>query len=99
MRSALSAKLADNEIVLVKPFDFDEPSTKAAVAVLKALGLDNERVTLVISNEDVVTYLSFRNIPTVDILPVNNINTYELLDNKKLLIVDECLTYIEEVLA
>jgi large subunit ribosomal protein L4 len=47
----------------------------------------------------VVTYLSFRNIPTVDILPVNNINTYELLDNKKLLIVDECLTYIEEVLA
>lgn len=100
MRSALSAKLADGEIILVKPFEWGEkPRTKDAVAALKALGVDNERVTLVIENEDVDTFLSFRNIPTVDILPVNDINTYEILDNKKLVIVDSCLTYIEEVLA
>nr|WP_251211816.1 50S ribosomal protein L4 [Adlercreutzia murintestinalis] len=100
MRSALSAKLADGEIILVKPFTWGEkPRTKDAVAALKALGIDNERVTLVIENEDVDTFLSFRNIPTVDILPVNDINTYEILDNKKLVIVDSCLTYIEEVLA
>ena len=99
MRSALSAKLADGELVIVRPFGFDKPSTKQAVAALKALGLENERITLVIANEDVETFLSFRNLRNVDILPVNNINAYELIDNKKLVIVDTCLPQIEEVLA
>lgn len=98
MRSALSAKLADGEIMLVKPFDFDKPSTKEAVSALKALGVDNKRITLVIPNDAVETYLSFRNIPNVEILPVNNINSYDLVDNKVLVIVDSCLAYIEEVL-
>ena len=39
MRSALSAKLRDNELVLVDDYGFEKPSTKAAVAMLKALGL------------------------------------------------------------
>ena len=99
MRSALSAKLADGEMIIVKPFGFEKPHTKDAVAILKALGVDGQRITLVIENEDVETFLSFRNIPSVDILPVNDINTYEILDNKKIVIVEPCLKYIEEVLA
>ncbi len=99
MRSALSAKVADGELVIVKPFDFEAPSTKEAVSILKALELENTRITLVIDNDDINTYLSFRNIPRVDILPVNGINAYDLLDNKKLVIVDSCLDYIEGVLA
>lgn len=98
MKSALSAKVNDKELIVVKPFDFKEPSTKEAVKILKALGVEGERVTLVISNEDINTYFSFRNLQNVDILPVNDINTYEIIDNKKLVIVDECLKYIEEVL-
>lgn len=99
MRSALSAKLADGEIVVVKPFEFAAPKTKDAVAALKALGLEGMRITLVIPNDDTNTYYSFRNIPKVDILPVNGINTYDIIDNKKLVIVESCLPYIEEVLA
>lgn len=99
MRSALSAKLADGELVVVKDFGFEQPSTKAAMAALKALGLEGKRITLVIGNEDVETFLSFRNIPEVNIIPVGDINTYELIDNKALVIVDTCLARIEEVLA
>ncbi len=100
MRSALSAKLAEDAVVVVKPFDFgDKPSTKQAVAALKALELDGTKITLIIKNDDVETFLSFRNIPGVEILPVNNINAYDLIDNKKLVIQDDCLSYIEEVLA
>ena len=99
MRSALSAKLADEELIIVKPFEFGKPSTKDAVAALKALGLEGMRVNLVITDDDVNTYLSFRNIPKVEILPVNAINTYDIIDNKRLVIVDTCLPYIEEVLA
>ena len=91
MRSALSAKLADEELIIVKPFEFGKPSTKDAVAALKALGLEGMRVNLVITDDDVDTYLSFRNIPKVEILPVNAINTYDIIDNKRLVIVDTCL--------
>ena len=99
MRSALSAKLADNELVVVKGFEFDEPSTKKAMALIKALELEGKRITVVIGNEDIEAYLSFRNIPEVNILPVGDINTYELIDNKMLVIAEPCLARIEEVLA
>ena len=99
MRSALSAKLADGELVVVKDFGFEKPCTKDAVAALKALGLENQRITLVIGNEDIETFLSFRNLQKVNIVPVGDINTYEILDNKALVIVDTCLARIEEVLA
>lgn len=99
MRSALSAKLAEDAIVVVKPFDMEKPSTKQAASALQALGLTGVKVTIIIKNDDVETYLSFRNIPGVEILPVNNINAYDLIDNKKLVIQDDCLAYIEEVLA
>lgn len=99
MRSALSAKLADEQLVLVNGFDFEKPSTKQAVAALKALGLDDRRVTLVIDDEDVNTFLSFRNIPSVNILPVSCANTYELIDNKALVFTEPALKRIEEVLA
>ena len=99
MRSALSAKLADNELVVVKGFEFDEPSTKKAMALIKALELEGKRITVVIGNEVIEAYLSFRNIPEVNILPVGDINTYELIDNKMLVIAEPCLKYIEEVLA
>jgi large subunit ribosomal protein L4 len=45
MRSALSAKLADGELVLVDDYGFEKPSTKAAVAMLKALGLEPTAVS------------------------------------------------------
>lgn len=99
MRSALSAKFADGELVVVKDLAFEKPSTKEAVATLKALGLDGKRITLIIPNDAVETFLSFRNIPKVEILPVNSINTYDIIDNKALVISDACLPYIEEVLA
>ena len=53
MRSALSAKLADGELFVVDAFNFEKPSTKAAVAALKALGLER-RTTLVIDDLSVV---------------------------------------------
>ena len=99
MRSALSAKLADGELVVVKDFDFEKPCTKDAVALIKALGLEGKRICVVIGNEDIEAFLSFRNIPEVNILPVGDINTYELIDNKVLVIAEPCLARIEEVLA
>lgn len=99
MRSALSSKLAGDALMVVKPFEFEEPSTKKAAEIIKALGLAGQRVTVIVTNEDVNTYLSMRNLPKIEVLPVNNINTYDLIDNKTLVIQEDCLPYIEKVLA
>lgn len=98
MRSVLSAKFADQQLFVVSNFDFDTPSTKAAIAALRALGVEG-RATVVIGNEDVNAFLSFRNVPKVNILPVAEANTYELLDNKALIFTAEALKRIEEVLS
>ena len=109
MRSALSGKLADGELYIVKDMDFEKPCTKDAVdlikqidpihRLIKALGLEGKRICVVIGNADIEAFLSFRNIPEVNILPVGDINTYELVDNKALVIAEPCLARIEEVLA
>ena len=64
MRSALSAKLADGEIVVVDQLSFEKPSTKQAAEVLKNLGLEG-RVTIIVPDDEVNTFLSFRNLSKV----------------------------------
>ena len=98
LRSALSAKLADGQLVVVDEFAFEKPHTKDAVAALKALGIEG-RATIVIPDDDVNTYLSFRNINTVNVLPVSAMNTYDFIDNKVLVLTVDTLKRIEEVLA
>ncbi len=97
IRSALSAKLADGQLIVVDDFGIKEPRTKDAAAILKALGVEG-RTTIVVGNEDVNAFLSFRNIPTVDIIPVDEANTYELLDNKYLIFTEEALRKLEEAI-
>ena len=99
MRSALSAKLADGQFTVVDGFNFEKPRTKDAKAFIQAMGFEGQRTTLVIGNEDVTTWLSFRNLEKVNVLPVAEANTYELLDNKHLVFTAEALKRIEEVLA
>ena len=99
MRSALSAKVADGQFTVVDEFKFEKPCTKDAKAFIEARGFGGQRTTLVIGNDDVTTWLSFRNLEKVNILPVAEANTYELLDNKQLVFTAEALKRIEEVLA
>jgi len=99
MRSALSAKLADSELVLLDNLTIDEPSTKKAVAILKALDLTSKRVTLVVNDDAVVEYLSFRNIPKVEVIAVSEANTRNLLDNAALVMTVDVAKNLEEALA
>ena len=68
MRSALSAKLADGELVVIDKFDFEKPCTKDAVKFVDALGLGGKRITVVLTEDDIDTALSFRNLPQVTVL-------------------------------
>ena len=99
MRSVLSGKVADEELYLLDSLEFDEPSTKAAKAVLDSLGINGKRVTLVVPDDDIVTYLSFRNLPKVSIFGVSEVNARFLIDNGALLMTADVAKQLEEVLA
>ena len=94
----LGAKAADGELVVVDAFSFEKPCTKEAAAILKSLDL-NGRITLVVADDDINTYLSFRNIPAVRVLAASEANTYDFIDNKALVFTSAALSRIEEVLA
>ena len=99
MRSALSAKVRDNELFLVDDYGFEKPSTKAAVAMLKALGLEGKRLTIIVREDDINAYLSFRNIPKTFIITPSEANTYDLVNNGALLMTADIATHFGEVLA
>lgn len=99
MRSALSGKLADSELFVLDELKFDEPSTKKAAAVLAALELTGKRVTLVVDDEAVTEYLSFRNIPKVEVIAASEANTRNLIDNAALVMSIDVAKQFEEALA
>ena len=99
MRSVLSSKVADEELYLLDELTFEKPSTKAAKAVLDALGINGKRVTLVVPDDDIDTYLSFRNLPKVSIFGVSEVNARYLIDNGALLMTADVAKQLEEVLA
>ena len=98
LRSALSAKLADEELIVVDRISFEKPSTKGGVAMLKALEVEG-RCTIVIEEDNMDALLSLRNIPTVDVVLSGEENTYELLDNKRLIFEQSALEKLQEALA
>ena len=97
MRSALSSKVAEGVLLVVDEFDFEAPSTKKAAEVLASLKITG-RVTIVLPDNDVYTFLSFRNIPTVRALAVSEANTHDFIDNGTLVFTSASLKRIEEVL-
>lgn len=99
LRGVLSGKVKDSELVLVDEFKFDKPSTRQAKETLAKLGLADQRVTLVVNDEDVNTYLSFRNLPKVVVIGQTEANAEYLIDNDALVMPVDVAKHFEEVLA
>ena len=99
MRSVLSGKLRDAELTLVDSFSFEKPSTKQAVALLAALGVEGKRVTVVVADDDINAFLSFRNIKKVNVIGSTEANAGNLIDNGALVMSVAVAKQLEEALA
>ena len=98
MKSALSSKVLENNLIVVDQLSFDEPRTKQMVATLQAL--NSSKKTLVITADgDANITKSARNIPGVKPLRVDYINVYDLLKYDTLLITRDAVAKVEEVYA
>ena len=97
MKSALSSKVIDNEMIVLESLELAAPKTKEIVSMLNAFEAKKALIVTAESNENV--YKSGRNIEGVRVMPVNNINVYDLLKYDKLIITKEAVSKIEEVYA
>lgn len=98
LKSALSSKVQDNEIIVLDALSCDEIKTKQITNLLKNLNV-NEKALIVLPENDKNIVLSTRNIEGVDTTYVGSINTYEVLNHTKCIILKDAVSKLEEVYA
>lgn len=94
LKSALSAKLGDGNMIAVDKFDVTG-KTKEAVAILKALDIRN-RVLIVVDGDNSLLLRAMHNIPYVSVLPAEQINVRDLVNNAKCILTVPAIRKIEE---
>ncbi|MBU0704104.1 MAG: 50S ribosomal protein L4 [Chloroflexi bacterium] len=97
LRSALSAKMAENQIVVVDALEMEAPKTKEMVRVLKNLGLD-QRVLILLPERNEPTEKSARNLPQVKTLRASYLNVRDLMKYDHVLMPLGALQVIESIL-
>jgi large subunit ribosomal protein L4 len=94
--AALSAKLADGEVVVVDSIAIDEPKTKRMVEILETLELSGGRLLIVVTMPDAALALSARNIPEVRLMSAKDLHAYDVLSSAKVLITKEAVKELQE---
>jgi len=93
---ALSAKVLENRLLLLESLNVAEPKTKLLSTMLETLGVQENAVFL-IKDENKNLSLAARNIPSIKVLRLENINVYDLLKYRYLITTQDALNTIEEV--
>ena len=95
LKSALSSKVADSELIVFDALNIEAPKTKEMVKVLKAVDVD--KALIVLPEKDETVERAAANIPGVKTTLVGTLNTYEVLKYKKLILTKDSVAKIEEV--
>jgi len=98
MRSALSAKLSDNSLMVVEEFSLESNKTKDFQKILSGLGFTG-KVLVVDSRENKKLSLSSRNLPKVKLVPGTGINIFDVVNSNVLLFSKDSILQVQEVLS
>lgn len=98
LKSALSFKVLENEMVVLNELTLAAPKTKEMVAILNKLEAD-KKVLLVVGAENNHALLAARNIASVKVIPATKVNVLDLLDARKVIFTQDAVNHIEEVLS
>ena len=97
-KSALTYKMRDAEIAILEDFTFDSIKTKKMVEVLNNLKVNGGKNLFVFPTVDTNVVMSARNIQRTQVTLARNLNTYDILNAKKIFILESSLQQIEEIL-
>ena len=98
MRSALSSKVAAEEMIVLESLELEAIKTKEVVNVLSALET-GKKVLIVLPEKNDVIYRSARNIAGVNVSMVNTLNVYDILNSDTIVVLKDAVAKIEEVYA
>ena len=98
MFSALSSKVADNEIIVLDKLEMDEPKTKDMLKVLEAVKAQKKALIVTAENNENVIK-SANNIPGVQTTTVGQMNVYEIINHGSFIITKDAVAKLEEVYA
>ncbi|WP_442602727.1 50S ribosomal protein L4 [Paenibacillus sp. KN14-4R] len=98
IRSALSSKVIDNELIVLDSLQLNAPKTKEFAAILNNLKVERKALVVAASFDENVA-LSTRNIPGVKFVVADGINVLDVMTYDKLIITKDAVQKVEEVLA
>ncbi|AJD89453.1 50S ribosomal protein L4 [Jeotgalibacillus haloalkalitolerans] len=98
IKSALSSKVAEENILVLEALSFESPKTKEFASVLSSLSLD-KKVLVVTEGLDENVALSGRNIPGVTVISATGVNVLDVLGHDKVVMTKGAVQKVEEVLA
>jgi large subunit ribosomal protein L4 len=96
LAAALSSKVSDNRMILLDKLELAGPRTKQMAELLKALGVAESALVLITAENKNVA-LASRNMPSIKVLRMENINVYDLLKYRYLITTQDALTTMQEV--
>jgi large subunit ribosomal protein L4 len=97
LKSALSSKVVGNEIVVIDELNLEAPKTKTITEMLNKF--EAKKTLIVVAESNDVIYKSVRNIEGASVIPVNNLNVYDILKYEKFIITKDAVQKVEEVYA
>lgn len=97
MKSALSSKVAEANMLVIDSLKMEAPKTKTISELLKKLSV--KKALIVTGDVEMNAYKSARNIEGVTIVPCNNINVYDIVKHEKLILTQDAVKKLEEVYA
>jgi large subunit ribosomal protein L4 len=95
-RMAVAARIADDEVTLIDSLAFERPKTRDMAAVLKALKLTGASLLVAVPSYDANVYKSLRNLASVSVVPVAELNALNVLTPKRLLMTTAALDTFRE---
>ncbi|MCQ2299212.1 MAG: 50S ribosomal protein L4 [Bacteroidales bacterium] len=98
-RSALSAKVADNNMMVVENFTLDAPKTKKMLEIMNNLKVSDKKSLFVLENQNNFVSLSARNLKNVKVVNVSQLNTYDIVNASNVIISEGSISEIARVLA
>jgi large subunit ribosomal protein L4 len=96
-KSALSYKALEEAIVVIEDFAFETPKTREMVQISNNLKINDKKSLFVLPEENKNIYLSSRNLQAVSVITASELNTYQILNAKKVVVLESSVSKIEEL--
>ena len=97
-KSAFSYKAQNDGLVILEDVNFDSIKTKSFISLINNLDLQNDKVLFILGSQNDNVYLSSRNLKRVKVVTADSVNTYDVLNAKKVILAESSLAVIENIL-